>query len=848
MHPLLILTLLGSTPATAEPADTAYGTAVRLIDTMYLQPDTVDEADLLRSAAEGLANNVHWLMVEPQGTSVDLRHGSGAPIGSVSVASMDTLPEALAALEALVEDSGYPLDDVDVRLRILKGMTDALDRYSRVLAGDPLSRFDTRLKGTLMGVGITLELVDERMTVQSLIRGGPAELGGVKVDDVLLRIDGRSTTNMPMSEAERIIRGEKDTQVTLSVLRAGEKREVVLTRDEVTVPNVRHRTLDGNIGYIKITHISQRTVHNLVGALEELRAVGALSRGLVLDLRGNTGGSMKEAARSADEFLRSGLLLTTEGPDGGQVRNLQGEMRAIDAGTEPQVPLAVVVDERTASGSEILAGALLELDRAALVGSRTYGKGTVQKIYTLDPDTRLKLTVAQYLLAHDRVITDVGLVPDVVVGAIELDAYGVRYRGWDEGFQRTPWDRILPEVVEHEGWRAEADDGGDLALELARRAVLGAEAPTREATLASLNREAALLRVEEEGHLVSALEHHQVNWSPAPEEGTFIEGRVSVRATPIPDEPDVLLVEAEVTNLGDEPLARTLVELECSSLRLWSGLVVPVGWVAPHSKQKGQVRVALPPGIDTREDLVSVRLRADQRPPLLVGDELLRARSSPTPRLKVAARMVPHGTEPGASGHPQMRAEITVHNLAREPITGLEVHFGYPGDLDLELVDRAAGTPVLAGGKSRRFDLVMELGPTAPPRLPLDLVVTSERHDELAEWPLGLPTDGTTVVLQAPEVTTRRPVVSAPVGPLQLPLVVHDDGRLDHVVVKANGRKVAWAAGGSGRVELTAEVNLYAGTNWVVVYAEDDLGIVTRRPLAIYGEPAASVDAEGEED
>src|SRR5262249_10167246 len=151
---------------------------------------------------------------------------------------------------------------------------------------------------------------------------------------------------------------------------------------------------------------SQQTVENLRAAMAELDRAGALDAGLVIDLRGNTGGSMKESASVADLFLGEGLLLRTQGSDGGRVQNLQAEMFATRAGTEPDIPLVVVVDDRTASGSEILAGALLELGRAALIGTRTFGKGTVQKVYNLGPDVRFKLTVARYILANDREITE----------------------------------------------------------------------------------------------------------------------------------------------------------------------------------------------------------------------------------------------------------------------------------------------------------------------------------------------------------------------------------------------------------------------------------------------------------
>ncbi|MBT3220576.1 MAG: PDZ domain-containing protein, partial [Proteobacteria bacterium] len=757
------LSLLLACLAFGGTSEQAAERAVDLIDRLYLYPEKLDHQELLFSAGTGLANRLDWLVADVDGEVLHLRHGNGDELGLVTVESMDGLPEALRTLESLVTKSAYDVGDLDVRLELLKGMTYGLDRYSRVLEGERLERFDVRLKGTLVGVGATLRLVDNRLRTEELVTGGPAELGGLLVGDILMRIDGRSTVNMPVKEATRRIRGQKETDVVLTVERDGETLDLILTRAEVTVPNVHTRVLDENVGYIKIDHVSQRTVTNLKAALSSLGDLGALAKGLVIDLRGNTGGSMKEAARSADEFLKSGMLLRTAGPDGGRVQNLQARMDAEDAGTELAIPIAVLMDERTASGAEILAGALFQLDRVVLVGTRSYGKGTVQKKYNLDDDTSFKLTVAQYLLADDRVIADVGLVPDVVLASVVLDGYGVRYRGWDADRTHTPWEEIVPNVIEYDGWRDAAEWETDLARELARRAVAETADATRGATLQALKDAAAQVRVEQEGHLVSAFEAHGINWSPALEDGPDSEARVHLTASRDSGDADVIVVEAEVENTGQQPLARTLIELECDTFSAWSGLVVPVGWVEVGEKVTGKVSIPLRPGINPRQDEVEVRLRADSRLSLLVGEEVLEAGSSPLPRIRVSARLVGEGED--------KRASVAVRNFSPYSIEGVEVYFEHPGDLDVELIDRASRVPELAPRGTSVFDLAVWVGPEAPDVVPLNLVVDTDDFNELAEWPLNLPLDGSEVVVEAPSIAASNHVLSAPVGGFVLPVV-----------------------------------------------------------------------------
>ncbi|MBX2804076.1 MAG: PDZ domain-containing protein [Myxococcales bacterium] len=840
---MTLLVALFCSLAMASPPE-AYVTAVRLVDRLYLQRDRVDEAMLLRQAVRRAESELHWLMVAGSGASIELHHGNGTRLGRVTVADMDDLPRALGDVEALIR-SGGPLRDVDVRRTLLAGLADALDRYSRLLADDGLERFNVRLTGTQVGIGAGLTLRDHRLWVHSVHEGGPAAQAGLQPGDELLRIDGRSSAFMPLSEARRLLRGEVGTQVVLRASRAGKVLRLVLTRADVVVPNVTHRLLDGSVGYVHIDHISQRTVENLRRSLTALAKDGGIEHGLVLDLRGNTGGSMKEAARLADQFLEEGLLLRTAGRDGGRVQNLESEMVASAQEGDLAVPLVVLVNHRTASGSEILVGSLLEHHRAGVVGTRTYGKGTVQKSYPLQRGVSLKLTVARYILANERRITELGLLPDVPIGSIRLDGAGAHYRGWGQRSLADSWERILPAVTERPGWRGQQSEG-DLALELARRAVLDAADGQRETIVAALQRHAARLRVEQEATLADALQARGVDWSEAPHD-SVLDADVALTAEPIGG--DSYRLVAAVTNRGRHAVHRGAVQLVCRTLGYWDGLVIPVGRVPAGQTRSGEIRLNLRPGIRRRVDEVDVTLRADGAAAMRAASQLITTQTRELPTVRVDARLVPRRGQPlGPHGHPVHEVRVSVRNLSSESLTGLEVHFGYPEDRHIELMDHGARLRVVAPRSTAEVALAVELAPGAPLVLPLDLVVESDAFGRLARWPLALPTTGDPVRLQAPRIEVRADDAVASVGSYALPLSVADDGQLDHVVVWANGAKVAWRAGSGGRMQLQPEVVLRPGANTLEVHSVDEQGIASRSRIQVWGLLASGQGAASAEE
>jgi carboxyl-terminal processing protease len=822
-----------SLPAEAVPIERAYDRSVELIERLYMYPDEITPMSLVQAATDHLSRKIHWLMVDHQQRTTHVRHGNGALITSITVNDYEEVPDALRQLENAISSGPYDFGDIDLRLELLSGIAMGLDRYSRVLAGDRLKNFDVRLKGTLVGIGATLRSEDGHLVVISRILGGPADLVGIQNGDFITRIDDSSTINMPLREATRRIQGEVGTAVAIEILRAGEPISLTITRAKVTIPNVTHDLLDEGIGYIKISHISQKTVTNLKASLSSLLDIGGLSRGLIIDLRGNTGGSMKEAARSADEFLKEGLLLRTAGPNGAPVPNLQGRMDAVDSNAEPPIPIAVLIDQRTASGAEILAGALLEHERAVLIGARSYGKGSVQKIYNLDENTRLKLTVAEYILANDRKINHVGLDPDIHIRFIDLNEYGLRFRGPPPP---ADWNHVLPVIREAESWNGRKDEPRDLPLELARRALSTSKGHSRAATLTALQHQVELEANKQRGHLLSALEEHNLNWSAGVPDEKPIQASVKLQSVLSNEKPNVLNVLAIVENRGELPLGQVMVHLGSEQAAFWNEIVIPLGLIEAGGTARGETQIPLRTNISIREDSVVATLRAAGRPALVTEAQDLVVQSDPMPLISVEAKLHIDSETP--------TVDVRIKNFSKRPLFELAAYLEYPQELPIELLDRASTLATLASGQESQLRLRILPKGQLPKTLPLTLVVESKNYGKLADWTLQVPVDGSPVRAIAPRVTDAFPNMRTATGTLSITFAVTDDRSLEYALVYLNGEKIAWHGRQDRALGLQISADIKPGQNIFVVVTEDDQGIKTRYQRIIQGDEPAAVDAQ----
>ena len=296
----------------------------------------------------------------------------------------------------------------------VEGVVASLDPHSAFLTASEYDEMRVNTAGSYSGVGIEVSAQDGKVVVVAPIEGSPAARAGVRAGDVILAVDDQTVSPTRLNETIDRMRGNVGSHVRLAVGRAGEPEPLKfdLQRSEVHVHTVRAEPMRGGYGYVRITQFSDSTPTDLDTALEGLTSGGTHPlRGLVLDLRGNPGGVLESAVGVADEFLESGVIVRAEG----RTPDARFEMDATKGDAISGAPLVVLVDGGSASGSEIVAGALRDHGRATLMGERTFGKGSVQTVIPLRDGQALKLTTSKYFTPSGASIHERGIQPDVVL-------------------------------------------------------------------------------------------------------------------------------------------------------------------------------------------------------------------------------------------------------------------------------------------------------------------------------------------------------------------------------------------------------------------------------------------------
>ena len=308
------------------------------------------------------------------------------------------------------------VDEVDTEKLIygaIEGMLATLDPHSTFLAPDVYKELQVETKGKFGGLGIEITIRDGILTIVSPIEDTPAYRGGLKAKDKIIKIDGESTKSMTLFEAVKRMRGRQGTSVTLTIVREGlaKPMDVTLVRDIIKIVSIKKKRLDSNYGYIRLIQFQENTSKELEGALKGLETEQGGLKGLVLDLRNNPGGLLDQAVMVADEFLDSGKIVYTDS----RMPSQKMEFKANPKKDHRDYPMVVLVNSGSASASEIVAGALQDHHRAIILGTTTFGKGSVQTVIPLEDGSGLKLTTAQYFTPSGRSIQAKGIEPDIVV-------------------------------------------------------------------------------------------------------------------------------------------------------------------------------------------------------------------------------------------------------------------------------------------------------------------------------------------------------------------------------------------------------------------------------------------------
>ena len=322
--------------------------------------------------------------------------------------NIEIFSEVLRKIEKNYVDETVPKELI---YGAIKGLVGTLDPHSFFMSPDEYKELMIETKGSFTGVGIELTIRDKVLTVVSPIEGTPAFEAGIKAGDKIIMIEDKSTEDTSIMEAVKLIRGPKGSKVKLTIRRSGLEKpiEFVITRDVIPIRSVRSSFLPSDIGYIRISNFQSDTGQELSKTLEDLENKRKL-RGLILDVRNNPGGLLSQALEVADEFLDSGLIVSIKGRDDKEEKSIAHKNKK-----PRKYPMIVLVNGGSASAAEIVAGALQDNKKALILGTATFGKGSVQTLYPLSDGSGLRLTTALYFTPKGRSIQAEGIKPDIEV-------------------------------------------------------------------------------------------------------------------------------------------------------------------------------------------------------------------------------------------------------------------------------------------------------------------------------------------------------------------------------------------------------------------------------------------------
>ena len=357
--------------------------------------------------------------------------------GNMAPLPLEELQQLAAVFGMVKTDYVEPVDEKKLITEAISGMVASLDPHSQYFDKKSFKEFSEGTSGKFVGVGIEISQEEGVVKVVSPIEGSPADRAGLKTNDLITKVDDTPLKGLSLSEAVKRMRGEPKTKVVLTVFRRSENRTfpVTIIREEIKTQSVKSKLIEPGYGWIRVSQFQDRTVEDFARKVEEMYKQDPLIKGLVLDLRNDPGGLLDAAVALSAAFLPENVTVVTTN---GQLEESKFTYRAApqfwrrNSSNDPitrmtqatngalkKVPLVVLVNEGSASASEIVAGALQDYKRATLMGSQTFGKGSVQTVRQLGPDTALKITTARYYTPSGRAIQAKGIVPDVMLDETE---------------------------------------------------------------------------------------------------------------------------------------------------------------------------------------------------------------------------------------------------------------------------------------------------------------------------------------------------------------------------------------------------------------------------------------------
>ena len=673
-----------------------------IIKQRYVEKERLAPDEMFAAALEAVERDVPEVMFvwEVGGDRLHISVGAYSTLLPIqAIDDLDDLYTQLSQVAAILDQHlSEEIDRAGVEYAIINGALSTLDPHSVLLPPVAAKEMEVDNQGEFGGLGIEITTSDGWLTVKQPMPDSPAAAVGLQANDHIIRIEDESTINMDLTEAVSKLRGEVGTSVAIHVMRKGRSRPIpmTITRAVIRVNPVEGELLEGNIGYIEIKTFHASVASDLDDLLSRFgRESSGQLRGLILDLRGNPGGYLNQAIEVCDRFLEEGVIVSTVE----DAERRRDETRAVRDGDEPSYPIAVLVNGSSASASEIVAGALRNQGRAIILGERTFGKGSVQHLYNHRDNSRLKLTVAQYLTPGDRSIQSIGIPPDIllqpsVIRAREDEENPVVSLYWREWLDR---EASLDHHLAHASTSLEAEisyrlrylreEGGDLnhtiidpnadwEVKLAQEILLASPGSRRADVIQAAAPVVARHSEEQRVRIEQSFSSLGIDWS-APTGEQVLDGALSVRLDL--GEDGVLVageeeqIALEVTNTGPVPIYQ-LSAVTASDNPSVDTREFYFGRIDPGETRRYEQKVVLPQGYGDEVTPITITFRDPASPSLWVATELIQTRGKPLPRFAYQLRLVDDGSGESmgdGDGLPEVgevvEIELTVWNEGEGP-------------------------------------------------------------------------------------------------------------------------------------------------------------------------------------
>lgn len=783
--------------------------SLSIIDERYLWPEELIAKTAFISALREVERQLPWLIVKEDGMTLILMHGTKGEVARYQTENIPffRLSEELSDVKLKLEEAGKLPPGLDLSVVLLRGVSKSLDRYSVFMEKESLERFNERIRGSLSGIGARIEHGNFGARIIEVFPGGPASGAGLSFGDEITEIDGLSLQGLSLSQMIDRLRGPVGKSVLIGYLADGDSndlQQVEMQRAMVRIPNVHWRVLQSGMGLIEIDSFSEQTAGWLDAALNDLKDV----KGIILDLRGNSGGSMLQSCLTVDAFLKEGIAVQTEGRDGLSPPRLMREYPLEDSGEEPDLPLIILVNHKSASASEIVAGALRLNKRALLIGSQTYGKGLVQMPYTIrsgGPDERvmLKLTIAQYLLKDRYSVHDNhGILPDIQIRPFYFHS---------EGSYLPIENKGLVYARESEGWRDEPLAKRDFVLGFADDILEQATSTDVEHLLSVAENLLPNIQNLENERIQDAFELHNIDWINGPTvEAAAPQAKFTFEEPILAGQSTTLTVD--VHNTSEVDWFQTRIYLNTEDTRLpWDNYMIPIGKISAGTTQETSVSISIPPEVTSRLDEIHPQLYIqDLKVPLPI--ERVMIMGEPSASLKSSFKL----NHNQSTGEAELIGQFS--NMGDSVLKDVTAHLFWPNDTPVSYFTEEIRIEELKPDEHKKGKIKFKFA-TEQTELPDPMIQVS-----IFGAPSFIRSEISVQNLQngldlIPPHINGPPIVQAPEGTLSLRLNIEDDGEVEDVVAWLDGEKIGYFHHTS---DIDIKLNIDSGQNTLRVVAYDD--------------------------